>query len=663
MKTVHRLLPRQPTGSCARGRPTWTALWLTATLASACGGLEDPAAQAALDPEGSTELDHPAHAEVATASAALTRIGNTGYGNPRAIDVCFDNHLIRSSGPTVNIPDLATVYSQLTFGDLDERRSTYVNVTFRIEHTYVGDLFVDLLRGSQVHPLAVREGGSGDVLAKTVRVNIADGVRGAWQLRIRDAASGDAGRLVSWSLEVHQLREALEPVLNQVRDDVGMAFFDTQVRFAGWRPTCDSVTGTTIRVRVRDATDGGGNSNIGPGRVNIPIHESVRHSWTWIHEFGHAMGLGHEHWNPLSTCNAETKDPNYNAATPSDPDSAMSYCASKGGVAPREMFTDLDRLVINKKYGAPGYFYRSPSGYVIRMTYDGQICHVRNPAQLTAFNIASVIQATSTEYSAFGYPDCSWPDGMYRETGSGAYRFILDGTICHLDTMDKVTAYGGSDERIEVSGENLFSGIPALTNRGVCGWPSDGFFRVPGQADVIRVSAGAACTVRPVAWAAFTAQGFRALNASNSAAGVPVPVAAQCLFPDGDYRNTANAAQSYNLNRGSWYCRYENASHLASRRSVTVDFTSANPADPNSPLHGRQSASNPICVWGWGIYNQGGTLVVMPWDDDGGFCTLRNQAEANAYVSRWPEYGPRNQTITPTSDSRVGRVNRGLCFP
>lgn len=81
-------------------------------------------------------------------------------------------------------------------------QSGTVSVTVAIVHPYIGDLIVDLVHpDGTVYNLHNRTGGSADNINKTVSVNIGSKVRtGSWNLRVRDRASADVGRIDSWKL-------------------------------------------------------------------------------------------------------------------------------------------------------------------------------------------------------------------------------------------------------------------------------------------------------------------------------------------------------------------------------------------------------------------------------------------------------------------------------
>ncbi|KIX77303.1 hypothetical protein SF23_12940 [Streptomyces sp. MBRL 10] len=71
-----------------------------------------------------------------------------------------------------------------------------------IQHTYVGDLRVDLVApDGTVYNLRNRTGGSADNIVQQFTVNASSEVAaGVWKLRVADLASLDTGKIDSWKL-------------------------------------------------------------------------------------------------------------------------------------------------------------------------------------------------------------------------------------------------------------------------------------------------------------------------------------------------------------------------------------------------------------------------------------------------------------------------------
>lgn len=77
-----------------------------------------------------------------------------------------------------------------------------VSIQVAIIHPYIGDLTVDLVHpDGTVYSLHNRTGGSTDNINQTYSVNVGAKARaGTWNLRVRDRASADVGRIDSWKI-------------------------------------------------------------------------------------------------------------------------------------------------------------------------------------------------------------------------------------------------------------------------------------------------------------------------------------------------------------------------------------------------------------------------------------------------------------------------------
>ena len=100
------------------------------------------------------------------------------------------------------IADNATINSPITVSGRTGNGSATTPVAVSIVHTYQGDLKVDLVApDGTVHVLHNRTGGSEDNIVQTVSLNLSSAVlNGTWNLRVNDNASGDTGRIDSWSI-------------------------------------------------------------------------------------------------------------------------------------------------------------------------------------------------------------------------------------------------------------------------------------------------------------------------------------------------------------------------------------------------------------------------------------------------------------------------------
>jgi secreted trypsin-like serine protease len=129
--------------------------------------------------------------QIADAAASLG-----GGGTPPRPGVTFENP------NDVTINDLATVNSPVTVSGVTGNALATSTAEVHIVHTYRGDLVVDLVApDGTVYNLLNRSGGSADNVDQTFSVNLGGEVaNGTWNLRVRDAAAQDAGRIDSWKL-------------------------------------------------------------------------------------------------------------------------------------------------------------------------------------------------------------------------------------------------------------------------------------------------------------------------------------------------------------------------------------------------------------------------------------------------------------------------------
>ena len=104
----------------------------------------------------------------------------------------------------MTIPDnnLDGVFSILRFdedGTVDS-----VQVTVDIEHSYVGDLRIELIHEQRSVVLHDKTGENADNLNLSLRFGDFSGmsVRGNWTLRVTDTSALDEGVLQGWALEV-----------------------------------------------------------------------------------------------------------------------------------------------------------------------------------------------------------------------------------------------------------------------------------------------------------------------------------------------------------------------------------------------------------------------------------------------------------------------------
>ncbi len=128
---------------------------------------------------------------------------DTGYLNGWALDLTPPPATCTgTTGTDVTIPDNTTVNSPITISGCTGNGSTTSTVEVHIVHTFVGDVVVDLIApDGTVRNLRYRTGGGADNIDQTFTVNLSSEARnGTWNLRVRDAASGDTGYINGWTL-------------------------------------------------------------------------------------------------------------------------------------------------------------------------------------------------------------------------------------------------------------------------------------------------------------------------------------------------------------------------------------------------------------------------------------------------------------------------------
>ncbi|HEU5107397.1 MAG TPA: S8 family peptidase [Micromonosporaceae bacterium] len=108
-----------------------------------------------------------------------------------------------TNGTDVAIPDLSTVNSPVTVSGCTTA-SASSTVEVHIVHTWIGDLVVTLVApDGTTYTLHNRTGGSADNINQTYTVNLSgEAPNGTWNLRVRDAAAADTGRIDTWTLDL-----------------------------------------------------------------------------------------------------------------------------------------------------------------------------------------------------------------------------------------------------------------------------------------------------------------------------------------------------------------------------------------------------------------------------------------------------------------------------
>ena len=137
----------------------------------------------------------PASRSVTVNSANVTGQNFTGTGSGTGVQTY-------TNGTDYAINDNSTVSSPISVSGRSGNGSATTPVVVNIIHTYRGDLVVDLIApDGSVYNLHNRSGGSADNINQTYTVNLSsEALNGTWNLRVRDAASLDTGRIDSWSI-------------------------------------------------------------------------------------------------------------------------------------------------------------------------------------------------------------------------------------------------------------------------------------------------------------------------------------------------------------------------------------------------------------------------------------------------------------------------------
>jgi Zn-dependent metalloprotease len=205
-----------PSGSAAPGGSVATRV--TSTLTN--GAAQTVALSVSGLPAGTTATFSPTSITSAGGSASLTlktststpagtyavTITGAGSGSVRSTTytLAVDGGAAcrGTNGTDVTILDNATVTSKITIVGCNRNASAASTVPVTIYHTYRSDLLVDLVApDGTVYVLTNRTGANADNIIQTFNVNLsAEATNGTWTLRVRDYATGDTGRIDTWSL-------------------------------------------------------------------------------------------------------------------------------------------------------------------------------------------------------------------------------------------------------------------------------------------------------------------------------------------------------------------------------------------------------------------------------------------------------------------------------
>nr|WP_243746065.1 proprotein convertase P-domain-containing protein [Tahibacter aquaticus] len=107
-----------------------------------------------------------------------------------------------SNATDYTISDNATVESPIAVSGRSGNAPSNASVSVNIQHTYQGDLKVDLVApDGSVYVLHNRTGGATANIVATYTVNLSsEALNGTWKLRVNDNGPGDVGKIDSWSI-------------------------------------------------------------------------------------------------------------------------------------------------------------------------------------------------------------------------------------------------------------------------------------------------------------------------------------------------------------------------------------------------------------------------------------------------------------------------------
>ncbi|WP_345405263.1 proprotein convertase P-domain-containing protein, partial [Haloechinothrix salitolerans] len=111
-----------------------------------------------------------------------------------------------SNDTNVSIPDAGSaVTSSIEISGCGRTASSSASISVDIEHTYRGDLVIDLIApdGSDIRLKSSNWFGYQDDVHTTYTKDLsAYDADGTWKLRVRDVYSGDTGHIDRWSLDL-----------------------------------------------------------------------------------------------------------------------------------------------------------------------------------------------------------------------------------------------------------------------------------------------------------------------------------------------------------------------------------------------------------------------------------------------------------------------------
>ncbi|MEM9860123.1 MAG: proprotein convertase P-domain-containing protein, partial [Myxococcota bacterium] len=131
----------------------------------------------------------------------LVDCADTACAEDRA---CIDPTGTYTSTTRVDIPDNDPTGAESTIVVDDGGQVTGVTVNVNIEHTYRGDLRVEVEKDGAIEVLTNGQGGGEDNFEGTFDLSAFDGIEasGTWILRVVDSAGADVGAILSWGLDI-----------------------------------------------------------------------------------------------------------------------------------------------------------------------------------------------------------------------------------------------------------------------------------------------------------------------------------------------------------------------------------------------------------------------------------------------------------------------------
>jgi subtilisin family serine protease/subtilisin-like proprotein convertase family protein len=139
-----------------------------------------------------------------THSVQVRGRGTTWHATGYRLTVAGPPGCTQTNASDVPIRDNGTVESVVSVVGCDATPSVAARVDVAIVHTYIGDLYVDLIAPSGAsYRLHGGTGGGADRIDTTYTVDLSgEAAHGPWRLRVRDTQTGDTGYIDSWTVHL-----------------------------------------------------------------------------------------------------------------------------------------------------------------------------------------------------------------------------------------------------------------------------------------------------------------------------------------------------------------------------------------------------------------------------------------------------------------------------